>query len=358
MMKQLVKYSAVRWQVLATTLLLSFLPVYADTADWHTPVRFRCPAWVPKASVDQSFKVMTYNVQFMAGGVYNFWDGADAVAPLNSEEQNRVAARVADIIKAEQPDIVFLQEVDRDQHSGQDQLEILLEQLQDLYPCYGATSYSRVNHSLLLPEHKCPAEQNLVTLSRYQIDDVARYSLPRIPPDHIKHLEYRRAILKVNIPLQNSRSLLALNLHLDAFAQGTDTMQKQVHRIKTIFEDFTANGHYWLAGGDFNLLPPGQFNTLPDIEKIWYQPKSELEQLTSRFNVIPSVADATGMERRHWVTQKNFAGHELYQTLDYIFYSSRLMLVKGRVWSEGNLDVSDHVPVIGEFRLNRLLRTP
>ncbi|MCL6268532.1 endonuclease/exonuclease/phosphatase family protein [Sansalvadorimonas sp. 2012CJ34-2] len=349
---------------------LSFLPLFKQAVvlyvifsaaafaeetenDWHTPTHFRCPAWAEKAPIDKPLKVITYNVQFMTGGVYNFWDGPDTVSPLDIESQHKIAAEIAEAIRKENPDIALLQEVDRDERTGQDQIELLMEKLGEIYPCYAATAYSRLNKEVFLPANKRPSEQHLLTLSRYRISDTVRFDLPRIPRNYIKYLHYRRAVLETRIPLSNGDSLFVLNLHLDAFAQGTDTMQKQVSLVSGLFEKMTQENKLWIAGGDFNLLPPGQYEHICAQGQNWYQPESELKKLTDQYSAIPSVEDATGADRSNWFTQILIKECGLDQTLDYMFYSPAVSLIKGRVWSKEVMDLSDHMPVIGEFELQR-----
>ena len=233
---------------------------------WNTPVRFHCPATADELSPDKPLRVMVWNVRFMTGGVYNFWDGPDAVEELDTNKQKVIAKQVIALIRDVNPDIVLLQEVDWDPRVGMDQVQWLIDELGEQYPCYSATTYSRLNHDFFLPERKRPAEQNLVTLSRYQLENSRRYELARIPEPYIRHLRYQRAILETQLKTKNGQQLLILNTHLDAFDQGTDTMERQVDQVNELLNRFEAQKKNWIIGGDFNLLPQGQYELLPPEE--------------------------------------------------------------------------------------------
>ncbi|MTI14192.1 endonuclease/exonuclease/phosphatase family protein [Sansalvadorimonas verongulae] len=322
--------------------------------EWNAPLRFHCPATAPELPAGHTLKVMTWNVQFMTGGVYNFWDGPEAVPMLQVELQKQVAGKVSQVIRDEKPDVVLLQEVDRDTRVGMDQIQWLMDELGDIYPCYSATAYSRLNQNLTLPERKRPAEQNLVTLSRFQMGTPRRHDLARIPERYVVPMSYQRAMLEVPVKTTMGHHLHVINLHTDAsFARNTGISEKQIAQIDSYLEELESKGIEWLAGGDFNALPPGQYELLNADSQSWYEQKSPLETLSRKYPMVPSVADATGSERHKWLTQILFEKHGLDQTLDYIFYSPRVPSINGYVLQEpiSKQALSDHTPVVVEFAL-------
>ena len=349
------------WPVsFAFLVSLSFVSgIRASTPDepeneWNTPIRFHCPATAPELPLGRSLRVMTWNVQFMTGGVYNFWDGPEAVPELQVEQQKKVAGQISQVIREENPDVVLLQEVDRDTCVGMDQIQWLMDELGDLYPCYSATAYSRSNHNLILPERKRPAEQNLVTLSRYQIGTPKRYDLARIPEDVVVPMSYRRAILETPIRVTSGRLIHFLNVHTDAsFGTSIGVSEKQISQIENHLGTLDDKGIDWVASGDFNLLPPGQYELLNEESQSWYVPSGPLKTLTEKYLSIPSVADATGPERHKWFTQVLFEKYGLDQTLDYIFHSPRILAGKGEVLRKPVVEqeLSDHTPVVAEFAI-------
>ena len=88
--------------------------------------------------------------------------------------------------------------------------------------------------------------------------------------------------------------------------------------------------------------------------KSYYNPKeTELSLLLNAFNSIPSVENMRGNDHARWFTYSpNHISAALPdRTIDYLFYSSDLTLVKGKVRSHDTPLISDHLPVIGMFTL-------
>ena len=79
-----------------------------------------CSDTAPTLQAGQSLKVMTWNVQFMAGKNYTFWfdvpnnDGPDERP--SPADITQTLSEVARVIKNENPDIIMLEEVDNGAH--------------------------------------------------------------------------------------------------------------------------------------------------------------------------------------------------------------------------------------------------
>jgi len=69
----------------------------------------------------------------------------------------------------------------------------------------------------------------LGTLSRFQIARAERLQLPMLESDLLsRQFQLKRALLVSYLPIRGGDELVAINTHFDAFAQGEDTMQRQV----------------------------------------------------------------------------------------------------------------------------------
>jgi endonuclease/exonuclease/phosphatase (EEP) superfamily protein YafD len=107
-------------------------------------------------------------------------------------------------------------------------------------------------------------------------------------------------------------------------------------------------------GGDFNLLPNDTARKqLTKDQAELYNPHTELSYLTKSFALIPTKSELRGKKRRRWFThspnRKDL--HKLDRTLDYLFYSPLLTVKQHKVRAKDTQDISDHVPLIGEFKL-------
>lgn len=325
----------------------------------HEPAPLACNGKVAQLQPGQALKVMTWNVQYLAGKRHVFWydlpggDGPDERP--SSDDLAATLDEVVRVLRDEQPDLVLLQEL----HDGakasdyQDQLALLQERLADLYPCSSQAFYWKaafVPHPRILGS----VGMKLGTLSRFQIARAERLQLPEIPSDPLsRQFQLKRALLVSHLPIRGGGELVAINTHFDAFAQGDDTMRRQVQMTDALLQQLQAGASAWILGGDLNLLPPGQFQHLPENQRGWYAADSELQDLAGRYPMIPSLQQASGAQQAQWYTHypNDPAASGPDRTLDYLFYSPRLTPFASQVRQHDTLGISDHLPVIGRFFL-------
>lgn len=346
--------------------LLCVLAALVYSLTWRPAPReaaaLACQPQAPLLQPGQALKVMTWNIQYLAGKGYVFWyDLADGSGPdlrPSSADLAHTLDEVVRVLRDEQPDIVLLQEL----HKGakvsdyQDQLALLQERLLDLYPCSTQAYYWKAG---FVPHPKILGSvgMQLATLSRYRIERAERLQLPLMPADPIsRQFNLKRALLVSYLPLRGGGQLAAINTHLDAFAQGDDTMQQQVAMTLGLLDQLQAQGTPWLLGGDFNLLPPGQYQRLPATQRGWYAEHSELQQLAERYPMVPSLAQASGAEQAAWYTHfpndPSVKGPD--RTLDYLFHSPQLTRLDAQVRQHDTLGISDHLPVLTRLLLPAL----
>ncbi|KPZ18916.1 Endonuclease/exonuclease/phosphatase [Pseudomonas amygdali pv. ulmi] len=129
---------------LYSLLLVAVLLVMVYQLTWRPPARELLPAscnpavQAPKLVPGQALKVMTWNIQYLAGKRYVFWyDMADGSGPDERPTHEDLAYNldeVARVIRDEQPDIVLLQGVDDGAKNSdyEDQLALIKERVADL----------------------------------------------------------------------------------------------------------------------------------------------------------------------------------------------------------------------------------
>ncbi len=318
-----------------------------------------CAADAPILQPGQSLKVLTYNVQFMAGKNYIFfYDLPNNAGPderPSAADITQTVQEVARIIRAENPDIVLLQEVDDGsaRTDYEDQLARLLALLPQDYKCHTAAFYWQaafVPH----PQIMGAIGQKLAIVSKYRIDQASRYQLPLAPANPLtQQFSPKQAILEARLPVKNGQDFALLTTHLEVANRGTEVMQKQVAAVIERLDALDLDGFAWLIGGDFNLLPPGQFDRLRADQKSSFRAETELKPLFDRFHVIPALEAVNGPQAPQWYTRfvNDPSLTEPDRTLDYIFFADNLTLVKGYVRQHDTLSISDHLPVIAEFVL-------
>lgn len=351
--------------ILIIVLLAAVLFALIYTVTWRpasreeTPVACSPASPAPHLIPGQALKVMTWNIQYLAGKRYVFWyDMADGSGPDERPTPEDVAynlGEVARVIRDEQPDVILLQEVnDGAKNTGyDDQLALLQERIIDLYPCRSQAFYWKADF-VPNPHIAGSVGMKLATLSRYQIERAERIQLPVKDTNIVsRQFQPKRALLVSYLPLRDGGHLAVINTHLDKFTEGDDAPQRQIEMAGSLLDKFEARGTPWLIGGDFNLLPLGQYQRLPAGQRAMYQPDSALHVLWDKYPMIPNNVEATGVDRVRWLTHfpndPHISGPD--RTVDYLFYSPRLKRVDASVRREDTLLISDHLPVIGRFLL-------
>jgi endonuclease/exonuclease/phosphatase family metal-dependent hydrolase len=361
-MSKIIKYAG--WSLAGLVVLMGLLVGLVWGITYH-PADIQeeavvCAADAPILEPGQSVKVLTYNVQYMAGKNYVFF--YDLPHNAGPDERPTAAAidatlrEVARIIQTENPDVVLLQEVDDGaaRTEYEDQLARLLTLLpQENYRCQTAAFYWKAD---FVPHPRIMGSigQKLAIISKYQINQATRYQLPVVTADPLtQQFSPKQAILEARLPVANSQDFALLATHLEVANRGTEVMQQQVAAVMERLESLNREGYAWLIGGDFNLLPPGQFERLAESQQPNFRAETELKPLIDRYRVIPDPFDVNGEHGDSWLTMftNDPATTGPDRTLDYIFYADRLTLLGGYVRQHDTLTISDHLPLIAEFRL-------
>ena len=313
----------------------------------------------PQLRPGQQLKLLSWNVQFFAGRPNNnfFFDGGSDPWPSQEMVTDTLTA-VANIIRQEDPDIILLQELDdgAERTHYQDQLQQLLNLLPEHYAVHTSSFYwlaDFVPHSELLGG----VGMKLSIISKYRLEQAKRYALPAIGSIDIVTRQYnpKRAVQGVTLPIGGGGKLGILNTHLSAYAQGTDTMARQVATVDKVLRSLKAQGQSLLLAGDFNLIPTdAAYQDLSESNRKFYdEAGSEIELLMERYSSVPSLTETLGENRQDWFTHiaNDNERPEPDKTIDYIFYTDDLALGEHYVRSVGTLMISDHLPVVATFTL-------
>lgn len=337
-----------------TTYLVNFHPALTQTE------KVNCQFSLPVLKSGQKIKILSWNVQYMASKNYVFFydllDGSGPDIMPSKQDTEATIKEVARIIKDENPDIILLQEVDQGSKRSyyENQLALLSNLLPNDYRC-NVSSYYWKSYFVPHPRVLGAVGMKLVVISKYKIDNATRHQLALIPSDPVtQDFNLKRAILETHLPVENGDNFVVMTTHLEAFAQGSDTMEKQVKQTGELLDNLTANGYSWILGGDFNLLAPGkQYSQLNDLQKQYFKEKSELEPFFAKYNSVPSLNEINGPEGDKWITHfpNDPDVKKPDRTIDYIFISSNLQPGNHYVRQADTLKISDHFPVVTEISL-------
>ncbi len=247
------------------------------------------PGWETEDPVN-TITVMSYNVKYCS--------------PLNSTTPDVNA--VAQVISEAKPDLVFLQELDRNTtRSGKvDQLALLSAKTNLPYTYYGkAIDYQG-------------GESGVGILSRYSLSDPQRYDLPRVDLGPGVYVSYR-ILITASITV-NEKKITIAGTHLELTQENRDLQVPEINRI------LSASNYPTILAGDLNATPEN--NTMQTFFNDGFK-----KTCTTGCTTIPSNAPN--------------------REIDYIIYRPE---IKFNVLSHQvvNTSASDHLPIVSVLQLN------
>ena len=197
--------------------------------------------------------LLTWNIGYGALGdnASFFMDGGEDVYTADAKRVQTNLQGIQDTLSDLQPDILFLQEVDRasDRSYHTDQAQLI----EDLFPAHQA-SFAYNFKVKYVPFPLPPigrVASGVQTLSRYPMSEATRVQLPIPHPWPISMANLKRCLLVNRIPTDNGKELVLINLHLEAYDDGEGRLA-QTAMMKSIMDEEVARGNYVIAGGDFN----------------------------------------------------------------------------------------------------------
>lgn len=214
----------------------------------------------PLTQVD-TVHVMTWNIRFGAGrNLPWFGDSCGDRVILTEAEVNSGLERIAAIINRVKPDILLLQEVDvKSKRTAYiDQVQWLLNHTIMNYAAYASSWQSQ----WIPTDGLGRMDMGNAILSRWPIIEHERIQLAQRSDQSsvVRYFYLQRCILKTKIDLPGHDNFYVLNIHAEAFSTD-DTKRKHVERLKQELDQLNSNGALFIAGGDFNLLPPHSDST-------------------------------------------------------------------------------------------------
>ena len=363
-----------------TVLIIVFISILLFYSDWivvHYPdvyplVPFSKTKFDEKlpSTPPDSLKVMTYNIKFGGGRINFFWDCYGDRVIMTKEEVINNLTDLTRKINYYDPDILFLQEVDRFSKRSAyiDEARWILESTNLKYGVFASQW-----HVIYVPV-KSMGKMNSgnLILSKYPVVSAVRIKLPLISTQDpiTQQLYLRRNILYAKVLLTEKDTLHLINTHLSAYTTDA-TRLKQLKILYNLVDSLDRNGHKFIAGGDFNTLPPGTQKTKnfddsacknKDDDFVMDDYSKELDWLKpfyEKWNFAISLKDYNKNEKEFYSSSVNPNGF-WNKKLDYIL--SNMPLCNGMVHQDSTkggmntYQLSDHAPVSTTVMLNDTLK--
>ena len=292
--------------LLAIILLLAAAVAYLTIREYRPdPIEDIAPG---KGNAGDAFTILTYNTGYagLSKDEDFFMDGGSKVEPESKKLVEDNLKGITSILKKQEADIYFLQEVDRDSTRSYHVDEAAL--LREALPEYDGTWAQNYDSPFLMYPLRHPhgaSVSGLMTLSAMTVDSARRVELP-IENSLMKLVDLDRCYSVHRIPVAGGGELVLYNLHLSAYtSDGTIAMEQ----LKLLLDDMQreyAAGNWCVAGGDFNkdlLGDSAVYFGEADQEYTWAQPIPEdtfdgfnvsLIAPLDEGNPVPSCRNADG----------------------------------------------------------------
>ena len=345
------------------SLAILLLMVFAGVMEYLTLTEYR-PAERERASVEaggreligagDSFTVVTWNCGYGALGdsADFFMDGGKSVFTADEESVRLNIGQIAEALADMRPNVIFLQEVDRDsaRARGIEEVIELSNVLQEKYDMTYTSAFAYNLNVRFVPFPVPPigrVRSGLATFSDALARDAERIQLPVPFKWPVRLANFKRCLLVERLPLQNvDKELVLINLHLEAFDDGSGK-EAQTRALREILEEEAANGNYVIAGGDFNqTFSNTDISSYPLQEGVWTPGHIDTAEFNDGWQCLmdPEVPTCRSLDRPYAGADKDSFQ---YYVIDGFIVSSNIEVKSVETQDLGFVN-TDHNPVLME----------
>ena len=302
-------------------------------------------------SAGDSLRLMTWNVGYGALGdnADFFMEGGEMVTTADEARVKSNLKGMANGIYKVDPDVVFLQEVDKDSTRSYhiDETEFFLKALP------GTTATYAPNFVAFVPYPIPPigsVNGGLQTLTKLDISDAHRLQLPVPFKWPVRTANLKRCLSVNYVPIKGSdKELVLVNLHLEAYDDGEGKIA-QTRMLQDLLKEEYKKGNYVIAAGDFNQsFSNVDLTNYPVYEGMWEVGLVNEEDFAPEFSL---VTDNTYPTCRSLVTPYKGADKSTFQyyVIDGFIVSANLRVDNVETQNYDFIN-TDHDPVVLDVTL-------
>lgn len=305
------------------------------------------------AAAGEELTLMTWNIGYgsLGDNADFFMDGGTMVKTADEARVRENLDGMAKTILAQSPDILFFQEVDRDSARSHhiDEAAVLTEQL----PGY-VSSFANNFKAAFVPYPIPPigkVDSGLLTFSALNASQSQRIQLPIPFKWPIRMANLKRCVLLTRIPVESvSKELVLINLHLEAYDDGTGKAQ-QTAMLREILQCETDKGNYVIAGRDFNQIFSNVDASLyPVKEGLWAPGAINAEDFGASFSCLMDAGVPTCRS-----LDRPYAGADpdtfQFYAIDGFIVSNNVQVLSLQTLNE-QFVCTDHNPVLLRVKLS------
>ena len=260
--------------------LLGFLSLAEYSPEANEPVTAEGHA-AKTLSEDDTITLMSWNIGYGALGETSdfFMDGGSMVRAESKETVRTNLDAILSEIRSVKPDIVLLQETDRNSSRSFkiDEYAYLKDGLYDFQSAF-ANNY-KVSYVPYPVPPLGTVDSGIATFSGFAINSSERVQLPVPFSWPVRTINLKRCLLVSRIPVEGSdRELVIVNLHLEAYDDGEGKLAQTKMLAELLIREAKA-GNYVIAGGDFNqIFSSADASAYPCYGDNWAAPEIDVTQ--------------------------------------------------------------------------------
>ena len=303
-------------------------------------------------SAGDDLTIMTWNIGYGALGdnADFFMDGGEMVKSADEERVMLNMDGIMSNIESVNPDILFVQEADRDSARSYNIDEVAL--LRDRFKGYEST-YG-INYKTPFVPYPVPpigkVDAGIMTFTSSHVDAASRVQLPIPFKWPVRAVNLKRCVTETHVPLKGSdKELVLFNLHLEAYDSGAGKIA-QTRMLSELMKKEEKTGDYVIVGGDFNQFFSPEDRALYPAQPNKWQP-GELDVLQFgegwQFLTDPTAPSCRSLDQPYEGADKEAFQ---YYVIDGFIVSDNIQVEK---LETVDLDFanSDHNPVVLKFTL-------
>lgn len=261
-------------------------------------------ASIHKLQKNQPIKVVTWNLGY--GGLDALsdfiLDGGTNVLARSKAAVEENLTNFAQLLNEENPNIIFLQEVDISSKRSYwlNQKAYFIEKLKKASATF-ALNFDAIYVPFPFPNMLGKIKGGILTLSDYTIEESVRHQLPG-SFSWPKKTVYLKRCLTVNSAsvADSDKKLYFINLHLSAYDLEDRVRPKEMDYLKNLILELYAQGHWVIAGGDWNAVFPGL------LEVFEQKYKNDADAKWQKWQDWNSIIEEDFIDKNwHWVYDKN-----------------------------------------------------
>ncbi len=303
-------------------------------------------------STGDSFTVLTWNTGYgaLSDDSDFFMDGGTMVYTADKDRVQENLEQIAVEIESIDPDIVFLQEVDKvaDRSYKIDEVSFFQESNNDK-----VSSYALNMDAIFIPYPIPPiggVKVGIQTLSAYEVSSSARLSLPVPFKWPVSTCNFKKCLNVSRIPVAGTdKELVLVNLHLEAYDSGEGKIA-QTNMLRQVLQAEVDAGNYVIAGGDFNqVFSNTDTSAYPVYDGLWQPGIIDVAEFGDDFTFITdsSVPTCRSLDKVYLGADKDSFQ---YYIIDGFIVSANITIDSCKTQNLGFV-CSDHNPVVIEVTL-------